>query len=177
MKFSFTGRHMEIGEALLAKANESCSALAKKYGVEFIDVSIVMAKNNYLFNTDISAKTNSGNSYRGESEADNPHVSFESTLKIIESQIQKKKKCSCTTACRKESVTINSYDNSFEEDAPLIIAEILEDLPVLSVADAVKRLNTKKNVFIFENILNNSINVVYLRSDGNIGWIDYKHNI
>lgn len=169
---------MEVGNSLTARAEESCVALAEKYGDEFIDVSIVMKKETYLFHSDISAKTKNGNSYHATNECDDPTASFLGVLQKIDQQMRKKKKTTCRCSCRDLPVEFNEYDNSVakkdEEHAPMIIAEILEDLPMLSVSDASKNLDDKKSVFVFENISNNSVNVVYKRPDGNIGWIDYK---
>lgn len=56
----------------------------------------------------------------------------------------------------------------------MIIAEILDDLPLMSVSEATKKITDTRRVFIFENIANNAVNVVYRREDGNFGWLDYK---
>lgn len=176
MKFSFTGRHMEIGKALTSRAEEACVTLAEKYGDEFIDVSIVMKTEAYLFQCDISAKTKNGSTYHATNESDDPTASFLGTIQKLDQQMRKKKKMSCRSSCKSQPAEFNEYDNSLagEKDAPMIIAEILEDLPLLSVSDASRKLDKNKVVFIFENISNNAVNVVYKRCDGNIGWIDYK---
>ena len=173
MNFSFSGRHMEIGESLTQKAKNSCEKLAKKYHVEFLDANIVMKKEVYLFTTDMAVKTNTGNSYFVVSSADDPIVSFELALQKLEQQFQKKRKPS---KCSKKTER-NTFDNPVsesEENAPMIIAEILDDLPLMSVSEAAKHLNENQHVFIFENISNSAVNVVYWRNDGNIGWLDYK---
>ena len=173
MNFSFSGRHMEIGESLTQKAKEACEKLAQKYRVEFLDANIVMKKESYLFTTDMTIKTNTGNSYFVVSSAEDPIVSFEVAVQKLEQQFQKKKK---SGKCNKK-VEINTFDNPVsesEENAPMIIAEILDDLPLMSVSEAAKRLNENQHVFIFENISNSAVHVVYWRSDGNIGWLDYK---
>jgi ribosome-associated translation inhibitor RaiA len=165
---------MEVGESLTNRAREACITLSGKYGIEFIDVSVVMKKDGYLFNCDISAKTNSGNSYYASDNANDPYVSFDVTLQKIDQQMKKKKKPGHCCSQRKHQVEINDFDNSLEETAPMIVAEFLDNLPILSVSDAAKRLNGKTKVFVFENISNRAVNVVYIRQDGNIGWIDYK---
>ncbi|MDR0968142.1 MAG: HPF/RaiA family ribosome-associated protein [Holosporaceae bacterium] len=172
MSFSLSCRHMEIGESLTeSKAKEASFSLAKKYGMEFIDVNIIMTKDGRQFRCDVSIKTSEGDSYHSSSDANDSKVSFDSALQKIDRQMQKKSERSV----RKHSkVEINVFDNSLEESAPAIIAEILNDLPIMSVSDAAKRLTDEKRAFIFENISNNSINVVYIRPDHNIGWIDYK---
>ncbi len=173
MNFSFSGRHMEIGESLTQKAKDSCERLAKKYHVEFLDANIVMKKESYLFTTDMTIKTNTGNSYFVVSSAEDPVVSFDVALQKLEQQFQKKKKPSKSN----KKVEINTFDHpvtEIEESAPMIIAEILDDLPLMSVSEAANHLDENQHVFIFENISNSAVNVVYWRNDGNIGWLDYK---
>ncbi len=173
MNFSFSGRHMDIGESLTLKAKEACEKLETKYRVEFLDANIVMKKETHLFITDISIRTNTGNSYFVTNQADDPVVSFELTVQKLEQQFQKKRKSS--KSCKKlEPSAFGSNSEEAEEDAPVIIAEILDDLPLLSVSEAATHLNEDQRVFIFENISNSAVNVVYLRNDGNIGWLDYK---
>jgi Sigma 54 modulation/S30EA ribosomal protein C terminus len=57
--------------------------------------------------------------------------------------------------------------------APMIIADSVKSASAMSVADAVMQLDLKDEpVFVFRARANNSINIVYRRADGNIGWID-----
>lgn len=179
MNFSFSGRHMEIGESLTSKAEKACKDLEKKYEAYFMDVNVVMKKENYTFCTDISVKVSSGVTYQAGDSSSEPVESFQKALQKIEAQIRKRKKN--YKGGGKEisrGVEINSYDNSLEEcqkkSQPMIIAEILDDLPLMSVSEATQKLSDERRVFIFENLSNNAVNVVYMREDGNFGWLDYK---
>ena len=178
MNFSFSGRHMEIGESLTNKAKELLQSLETKYRLEFLDANIVMNKDGYQFITDISVKTNTGNSYMITEKAEDPKVSFDIAIQKLAQQMQKKKKARCC-ACGKDKdfevmASVSDHDEG-ECEGGLIIAEVLDDLPLMSVSEAAEHLNEKRKVFIFENIVNSAVNVVYKRCDGNIGWIDYKH--
>ena len=54
-----------------------------------------------------------------------------------------------------------------------IIAEQPTDIPVLSVGEAVMRLDLAGISFLlFRNAANEQVSLVYRRNDGNIGWID-----
>ena len=168
---------MEVGESLSNKAREACENLANKYGTEFIDVSIVMKKDNYLFHTDISVKSGSGNSYMVSNEADDPIVSFEGVMQRLDAQMRKKK--SMNRGSNKKMPEMGDFGGPLFEkdesgDTRIIIAEILDGLLSMSVRDAAEKLNEKRPVFVFRNISNDAVNVVYTREDGNIGWIDYK---
>jgi hypothetical protein len=54
-----------------------------------------------------------------------------------------------------------------------VIAETQTEISVLSVSDAVMRMDlADQTVLMFRNSTTAELNVVYRRSDGNIGWID-----
>lgn len=63
------------------------------------------------------------------------------------------------------------------DSEPAIIAEMNKDVMTLSVSDAVMHMDlTDEQAFVFRNRSNGNINVIYRRSDGNIGWIDPENH-
>ena len=59
------------------------------------------------------------------------------------------------------------------DQEPLIVAEMTKDIETMTVSDAVMRLDLSGEcAFLFRNSGSNSINMVYRRSDGNVGWVD-----
>jgi len=56
---------------------------------------------------------------------------------------------------------------------PLVIAEMRTAIPQLSVSEAVMRLDLADlPVLLFRNSAHGTLNLVYRRRDGNVGWID-----
>ena len=54
-----------------------------------------------------------------------------------------------------------------------MIAETPAEMDTLSVSEAVMRLDlSEQSALVFPHAGNGSINVIYGRRDGNIGWID-----
>ncbi len=54
-----------------------------------------------------------------------------------------------------------------------MIAEQATEISLLSVSEAVMRMDlADQPVLMFRNTTTGQLNVVYRRSDGNIGWID-----
>jgi hypothetical protein len=50
-------------------------------------------------------------------------------------------------------------------------------IPTLSVGEAVMQMElTSSNFLIFNNSLHKKINLVHVREDGNIGWVDPEHS-
>ena len=57
--------------------------------------------------------------------------------------------------------------------APAVIAEMSTDLPSLTVGEAAMRMDlAEAPVLLFRNRSHGELNLVYRRTDGNIGWID-----
>ena len=60
---------------------------------------------------------------------------------------------------------------------PLIIAEMETQIPKLSVGEAVMQMELAgSNLLIFRNSFHDKINVIHLRDDGNIGWVDPEYS-
>jgi hypothetical protein len=56
-----------------------------------------------------------------------------------------------------------------------VIAEMTTNIQTMTVSDAAMRLNLSgNNAMMFRNASDDSLNMVYRRSDGNIGWVDPK---
>lgn len=73
-------------------------------------------------------------------------------------------------------------DSSPETEAdtdwkPVVVAEMTTQIESLSLEEAVMHLDlADAPVLMFRNAGNNALNVVYRRTDGNIGWIDPTGN-
>ena len=64
-----------------------------------------------------------------------------------------------------------------EESFPVVIAESCSSFKEMTVAAAVRQLESGESGFVVFRYLENArINLVYRRADGNIGWIDpFRH--
>ena len=63
------------------------------------------------------------------------------------------------------------------DDMPLVVAEMTTEIPTLTVSQAVMRMDLSDlPAMLFRNSSHGGINMVYRRSDENIGWIDPTGN-
>jgi hypothetical protein len=70
-------------------------------------------------------------------------------------------------------------DGEWEQqgDQPVVVAEMATDIPSLTVSEAVMRMDLSgQPAMMFRNLAHGGLNMVYRRSDGNIGWIDPRGN-
>jgi hypothetical protein len=76
------------------------------------------------------------------------------------------------------SYVIEAPGEEFEEDhggefSPVVVAETKKNVKAMSVSDAVLDLDmTGAPVILFRHATSGRINLVYRRTDGNIGWVD-----
>ena len=123
--------------------------------------------------------------------ANDVYASFENSLEKIAKQLRRyKRRLKDHHINRKEPIEFidaNSYvissnieegdSNQTESLKPLIIAEMQTKIPTLSVGEAVMQMElTGSNFLIFNNSLHKKINLIHVRGDGNIGWVDPEHS-
>ena len=64
-------------------------------------------------------------------------------------------------------------DEERSDHSPVVIAEQPTSVPELTVGEAVMQLDISSVPFVlFRNSGHGTLNVVYRRHDGNIGWVD-----
>ncbi len=68
---------------------------------------------------------------------------------------------------------VENAETGAANGAPAVIAEMSTDLPSLTVGEAAMRMDlAEAPVLLFRNRSHGELNLVYRRTDGNIGWID-----
>ena len=81
-----------------------------------------------------------------------------------------------TTPAQQYILAAESADELPDEAQPAIIAELPTEIATLTVGEAVMRLDLEDApAMMFRNRAHGTLNVVYRRTDGNIGWIDPSH--
>lgn len=191
MKLSVTGRRVEVSEAFRGSVEEGVRTFNETHRVDPVDLSVVLSKEKFLFKTELAAHLGKEMYLRANGQAEDAYASFTVALDNLTKRLRRHKK-RLVDHHRKHDINTSQQDvpyyimngsifESEEEDttgqelAPAIIAETNTQIPILSVGDAVMRMDLlDENAFIFKNSQNERINFVYRRADGNIGWIDPK---
>src|SRR3546814_9133262 len=82
---------------------------------------------------------------------------------------------------RKDILAAEGPEESDEESntdgQPTVVAEMTTEIPTLTVSEAVMRMDlASQPAMMFRNSAHGGLNMIYQRSDGNIGWIDPRGN-
>jgi ribosomal subunit interface protein len=182
MQILITGKKIEIGEALRAQSEEKTGYIAKKYGLSPLETTVTYSKEGINIRCDVEMHLGRGVYVRAHQETGDAYLSLEQAVETFEKRIRRHKKklidhykkhdVFYEKAPALQAVINTQTDQEVEEDNPLVIAEMKTEIPSLTVSEAVMHLDlSDSQAILFNNIAHNQLNVVYRRTDGNIGWI------
>jgi ribosomal subunit interface protein len=185
MQVQVSGHHLDVGDALRTHATERLEAAVTKYFDRPVDGQVTFSKQGHEFRADCSAHLSSGLRVNAQGSANEVYASFEAALERLEKRLRRyKRRLKNHNNTNKAELPAEAYPSyvieagdeqeEIAEDAqPVIIAEGTTAIPVLSVGDAVMQMDLGDAPFVmFRSGSEGGLNLVYRRTDGNIGWID-----
>jgi ribosomal subunit interface protein len=194
MTLRISGKSISVGEALRDRVSERTDEVLRKYFDGNYSGHITLSKDGFGFRTDCALHLDSGVTLEAESNATDAYASADAALLMIEKRLRRYKSRLKDRSARKaaaaaaalaemngEGLDAPSYvieapsDDADEAGSynPVIIAEATTALKRLSVSEAVMELDlTGAACLVFQHGSSGRVNIIYRRSDGNIGWID-----
>ena len=184
MSLRISGKHMDIGESLTTRIEERINDAVQKYFGDGFSGHVTMEKQGSFFLAECTLHLDSGVMLQASARENDPHVSFDRAAERIEKRLRRyKRKVQDRQASPKgvapleAAYTIMSTPNEDEEVAedfaPVVVAEGSTSVRTQTVAMAVMQLELMDApVNVFRNAASGEVNVVYRRSDGNVGWIN-----
>lgn len=185
MSVRVSGKQMEIGEAFRNRIEDSVYGAVGKYFDGGFSGQVTVEKSGSRFTADCKIHLDTGVVLQATGEAQEPQASFDISAERIEKRLRRYKRrlkdhhngngedVFAEIAYRIMDTQTDTDEELPEDYAPAIVAESSKKLRTMTVASAVMALDlTDEPVLIFKNAGNNTLNVVYRRNDGNIGWID-----
>ena len=195
MKINISGRHMDTGNALRTHVEQRITEAVGKYFESSADISVTFSKQGHEFESACALHLDSGLYLQATDHAGDIYHCFDRALAKIEKQLRRYKRrlknhhdqqkladvlpdIAPVTAEKVFAPEVQSPDDDElpelpSEFTPVIIAENDRPIPRLSVSDAVMQLELGNNDFVlFRNAAHNQMNLVYRRSDKNIGWLE-----
>ncbi|HEY5817125.1 MAG TPA: ribosome-associated translation inhibitor RaiA [Mesorhizobium sp.] len=185
MTLRISGKHMEIGDAFRTRIISRIEDAVTKYFDGGYSGTVTVIKSGSRYSADCMIHLDSGLGLQASGLGQEPVVAFEEAADHFEKRMRRYKrklKSHGTGGTNGAAIDMNytvvaavgDDDDEVPEDyAPAIVAESTVALKTMSVASAVIELDTKDSpVLVFRNAGNDSVNIVYRRPDGNIGWID-----
>jgi ribosomal subunit interface protein len=194
MRVQVAGRQVDLGEALKVRISDDLERRIEKYFARPGEATVTVSRAGPGFSVDCSLHLPSGIQLQAEGQGGDAHGAFDTALDKIEKRVRRyKRRLKNHHNTQKEPLPAEaaaSYVLKSDQDvaddpeddeatsegpegAPLIIAETTVSVKTMTVSMAVLQLDLSENpALLFRNAANGSLNLVYRRSDGNVGWVD-----
>ena len=186
MSFRISGRNMSLGEALTQRIDDRISDVLEKYFPGGYSGHATVEKQGSMFEADCMVHLDTGMVLQASAKAQDATAAFEQAADRIEKRLRRYKRKLRDHHAKGRTrgfedfaanLTVMSSPDPEEEVAedyaPLVIAEGATSVRTQTVAMAVMQLDLMDDpVNVFRNAATGSVNVVYRRADGNVGWVD-----
>ena len=187
MEITVSGKQVELSDALRTRVSDHLDVIASKYFDHALEAQVTFSRARSFFTCDISVHAGRGLTLRGEGEAADANTAFDDAAEHIAKRLRRYRRRvnehARDIANRERPEAARQYILRQEDGVEAqsangaaqatVIAEQAAEISLLSVSEAVMRMDlADQPVLMFRNSATGELNVVYRRSDGNIGWID-----
>jgi ribosomal subunit interface protein len=191
MQITVSGKQVDLSDALRTRVSDHLDVIASKYFDHAMEAQVTFSRARSFFICDINVHAGRGLRLRGEGEAADANTAFDDAAEHIAKRLRRYRRRvnehARDSANRERPEAARQYvlrqeDEATEQDGDgaataavhaTVIAEQVTEISLLSVSEAVMRMDlADQPVLMFRNSTTGELNVVYRRSDGNVGWID-----
>lgn len=188
MQLVVMGKQMDVGDALRAHVRDSLESVVGKYFRNSIDATVVMSKESHGFRAQVSVHVGRGLLFQGHAESDAPYGAFDLAADHVAKRLRRHKRrirdhrdgTGPAIQARYSVLEAPVLREETEAEAPpaadpspLVIAEMATEVATLTVGEAAQRLDIGDvPALLFRNSAHGRLNMIYRRTDGNLGWID-----
>ncbi|CUH60601.1 ribosome hibernation-promoting factor, HPF/YfiA family [Thalassobacter stenotrophicus] len=188
MRYQISGKQIDIGSALQTHVEQELGGIVQKYAERPTDALVVFSRNAHEYVCESTVHLSTGLTAQAKAHATEIYAAFDSCGEKMEKQLRRYKRrlkdhhrerAQPVELSGAASYILASQEANDEDEpetlTPLIVAEMETKIPSLSVGEAVMQMELAgAPVLVFHNEKHGSINVVYRREDGNVGWVDPK---
>jgi ribosomal subunit interface protein len=185
MQLSVSGKHVDLGDALRGHVATTLMPMVDRYFGSAIEAKVLFARERHLYCADIAVHVARGMMVQSRGEAPDAYAAFDAAAERLQKRLQRYKGRLIDRrrgrAAEEPQETVAHYvlaaDVGEAEDPehgqPAIVAEQVSEIAVLSVGEAVMRLDLGDlPILMFRSRTHQRMNVIYRRPDGAVGWID-----
>ncbi|WP_372800068.1 ribosome hibernation-promoting factor, HPF/YfiA family [Paracoccus seriniphilus] len=190
MRYTISGKHIDVGDALSTHVEAELGETITKYSQRPTDAAVTFSRDAHQFVCDTVVHLSTGLTVQARGIANEVYDAFEACREKMDKQLRRyKRRLKDHHKDRSEPVefgeagmyVLSSDESNWETGAdglePIIIAEMESRVPTLSVGDAVMQMELAGTpLLVFRNEKHGGVNVVHRREDGNVGWIDPRGN-
>lgn len=186
MQIQIASKGIDVSPALQDRIKGRLEEMMDKYIHREGDAQVFISREGTGFRTSCSVHLPSGASMESQGNAHDGYAAADEALEHIEKRLRRysRRLKDHNAAEKKNAFSMFILENPVSDDDdekepanhdPIVIAESDGNLKTMTPGMAALELGLADNgVVVFNNARHGRLNVVFKRSDGNIGWIDPK---
>lgn len=190
MQITVSGKQVDLSDALRTRVWNHLDTIATKYFDHALEAQVTFGRARSFFTCDINVHAGRGLMLRAEGEAADANSAFDDAAEHIAKRLRRYRRRvnehARDLANRERPEMARQYVLRQEDTlsgvasngTPLngayatVIAEHPTEISRLSVDEAVMRMDlADQQLMMFRNSATGELNVIYRRTDGNVGWI------
>ena len=188
MDIRVSGHQLDVGAALTTHAETRLGDMAEKFSVGVTGATATLAPgpHEHEFDCSIVVQLSQGLVMKSNAKVHGEaRTAFDAAAEKVEKQLRRYKRKltdrerrGANGAAMESTYRVLQQDMDqdaevAEDSAPLIIADMPDHIPEVSVSDAVMLLDLRHtNALMFKNGQTGAFNMVYRREDGHVGWVE-----
>jgi ribosomal subunit interface protein len=190
MQITVSGKQVDLSDALRTRVWNHLDTIATKYFDHALEAQVTFGRARSFFTCDINVHAGRGLLLRAEGEAADANSAFDDAAEHIAKRLRRYRRRvnehARDLANRERPEMARQYVLRQEDSVtglaangtPIngayatVIAEHPTEISRLSVDEAVMRMDlADQQLMMFRNSATGELNVIYRRTDGNVGWI------
>ena len=190
MQISINGKQMDLGNALRTHISDKLEDIDQKYFNRAIEATATLSPEGKAFvKAHVSFRIGKDIFVTADAKDTDAYAAFDAASEKVAKQLRRYKKRLRDHHERLEETNVIPAQNYIlssepetnevepDDKEPVVVADMITNIQTMSVSEAVMRLNLSgENALMFRNGKHEGLNMVYRRTDGNIGWVDPRGN-
>ncbi len=189
MQLSVKGKQIDVGDSLRQHVQTQLTDIVGKYFGGSLDASVTFSREAHLYRADITVHAGRNILLQSNASANEPYPAFDMAADRIAKRLNRHKERlrkhhqegPAEEALMAPSFVLNPEEDNAAggaNDNPVVVAEMTTPIETLTVGEAVMRLDLGDlPALMFRSRANGSLNMIYRRPDGHIGWVDPSQNM
>lgn len=186
MQITVKGKQLDVGDSLRTHVQQAVTDMATKYFANAIEAHVTLTRDAHLYRAEITVHPSKGQIVQATASANEPYPAFDEAARTMAKRLQKYRsklqdrhgrqatdEVAASLNVKKIIFGGAATEDEATGDEPLVVAEMETPVQTLTTAEAVIALELEDlPALLFTNKASNTLNMVYRRTDGNIGWVD-----
>jgi len=189
MQISVKGKQLDVGDAWRRNVEEHLPAVVEKYFDNAQEAQVTLSRVGTAFRVDLEVHVGKRILVHSQGAGEDAYIAYAEAGDHLDKRLRRYKRRlrdhhrnrrePLETLAAQQYVLAGHTEEAEPDgqDQPVVIAEMRTDIEILSVGEAVMRMDLAGlPAMMFRNRAHGGLNMVYHREDGHIGWVDPRGN-